>query len=156
MRILWKETKAFIGIRWTRTMGLDRYNMNAKDLKRILRKQTRCSTRHIIMLDKEYAPIQTSKVYALINDYEEATYISEIWDCDDIARDFINYVKKTVKEVSAENVALGMIIFKDHAQKIFVEEFKPHSKRDRYKVRYLDHRDWYIYAPNEHPKWIIM
>lgn len=137
--------------------------MNAKELKKVLRRQTGCSTRHMVVLDKEYSPISPSEVRALIKDYEKAAYILEIWDCDDIARDFVNFtardflnfVKKTTKEVLGKNVAFGMLVLRDHAQEVFVET-KRISRRSNYTVRYMDHRYWSIYKPNERPRWIVI
>jgi len=110
----------------------------------------------MIVLDKEYAPISVTEVRALIRDYKNEKFIPEIWDCDDIARDFVNYVKKQVKEVRSENAAFGMLVFWDHAQEVFVEKNKNISRRNVYTVRYMDHRDWSVYNPNERPKWIVI
>jgi hypothetical protein len=130
--------------------------ITARELKKILKRQTRCSTRHMIILDKEYSPISSSEVRALAKDYKKGAYIPEIWDCDDIARDFVNYVKKTVKNTKNQNVAFGMVVLRDHAQEVFIDETDKLSKRNRYIARYMDHRDWSIYIPNERPKWIII
>ena len=138
--------------------------MNAKELKKALRRQTGCSTRHMVVLDKEYSPISTSEVWALTKDYSKAAYIPEIWDCDDIARDFVNfiardflnYIKKTTKEVLGKNVAFGMLVLRDHAQEVFVEEIENPARRSNYTVRYMDHRYWNVYTPNERPKWIVI
>ena len=138
--------------------------MNAKELKKALRRQCGCSTRHMVVMDKYYSPISVSEVRALTKDYEKAAYIPEIWDCDDIARDFVNFtardflnfVKKTTKEVLGKNVAFGMLVLRDHAQEVFVDELPKSSRRKRSIVEYLDHRNWRIYAPNERPKWIII
>jgi hypothetical protein len=137
--------------------------IEARELKKNLRRQCGCSTRHMVVLDKYYSPISVSQVRALMKDYEKAAYIPEIWDCDDIARDyvnftardFLNFVKKTTKEVLGKNVAFGMLVLRDHAQEVFVEENKNLSRRKNYTVYYMDHRDWRIYRPNTRPKWIV-
>lgn len=109
----------------------------------------------MVVVDKYYSPISVSQVRALTKDYKKAAYIPEIWDCDDIARDLINYVKTQAKEVLGKNVAFGMLVLRDHAQEVFVEENKNLSRRKNYTVYYMDHRDWSIYRPNARPKWIV-
>ena len=110
----------------------------------------------MVILDKEYNPVSPREVRALVKDYVKAAYIPEIWDCDDIARDIVNYVKTQAKEVLGKNVAFGMLILKDHAQEIFVDKLPKLSKRNRSIVLYLNHTDWRIYAPNKRPKWILI
>jgi len=108
------------------------------------------------MLDSEYSPISSSEVNAFARDYEKDTYVPDVWDCDDIARDFTNYVKKKTKETKNENAAFGWLIFPEHVQEVFAEYFKTEARRNRYEVKYLDHRDWRIYTPNRRPRWILM
>lgn len=118
----------------------------------------------MVVLDNVYSPISTSEVKGLTKDYEKAAYIPEIWDCDDIARDFVNftardflnYVKKTTKEVLGKNVAFGMLVLREHALEVFVEETKNLSRRSNYTVRYMDHLYWTIYTPNVRPRWIVI
>lgn len=130
--------------------------ISASELRKILRRATRCSRRNIILLDKYYHTITYSEINALINDYQKAEYEDEIWDCDNIAMDFMVFSKKEIKKTKKENGALGMLITGDHVQEIYVEELKQKSDKNKIIVRYIDHRDWSIKLPDKKPRWMIL
>lgn len=130
--------------------------MNAKELKRLLRKQTGCSTWRMIVPDKHYHALRIGVMHQLIHVYIEnqKKYIDEEWDCDDIARDFWCFTKRVVSKPKKGNGIVGRVIFPDHAEIIYVQE--RYAKDGLGHVFYIDQRDWIIRRPNKKPKWIEM
>lgn len=130
--------------------------MNAKELKRLLRKQTRCSTWRMIVPDEYYDAVKFGTIHQLIKVYREGQkkYVEEEWDCDDIARDFWNYAKRVLADTTKGNGIVGRVIFSDHAEIIFVEDLC--LPKENFSVHYIDQRDWSMRLPNKKPKWIEM
>ena len=130
--------------------------MNAKELKRLLRKQTGCSYRRMIIQDKNYNALQPGAMKRYLKMYNRFDYYDygEEYDCDDVARDLWNFMKRRARIERKENGAVGLLILNDHTQlvcaRIEYAQKTPHS------VYYLDQRDSTINRPNEKPKWIIM
>jgi len=135
--------------------------MDAKDIRRKLKRETGCRRRNIKVFDKFYTPLTLSVLRASISNYKKDPYVPENWDCDNIARDFVNYVQKRIKNTENKNAAIGIIVVpesrkEDHVQEVFMLDTMSQDVRRRYKVQYLDHRDWKIYAPNRRPKWTLI
>ena len=128
--------------------------MNAKELRRLFRKQTGCSYWRMIVPDKSYDVVQSDIMSTLIRTYREdhAEYKGEEWDCDDIARDFWNFAKRVIRDARNENGIVGRAIFPKHAEIIYVQE--KYTKDGSHPVYYVDQRNWNIYMPNKRPKWI--
>ena len=124
--------------------------ITALDLKKILKKATHCSRKNILLWDRIYHTTTYSDIKEQIAKYQKDEYVEDIWDCDNIALDFITQSKKRIKDAKNENATLGMLITNDHAQEIFVTNHKG------YNVYYLDHRDWSIKPPDKRPRWILM
>lgn len=128
--------------------------MNARELKRLLRKQTRCSYWRMIVPDKYYDTVRGGMMRTLVDLYKEdqERHRDENWDCDDIARDFWCYAKRVIKGPRNENGIVGRVIFPDHAEIIYVKTRVLPTALDH--VYYIDQRDWNIRKPYKKPKWI--
>jgi len=108
----------------------------------------------MIVPDKNYDAVRNGVMSILIRTYREdqKRYIVEEWDCDDIARDFWCFAKRVVSDTTEKNGIVGRVIFRDHAEIIYVE--KEPDTRFSDKVQYIDQHDWSIRKPDEKPKWI--
>lgn len=127
--------------------------MNAKDLKRALHRQTKCSSSKIILQDKIYDTVSTAYIQHFVLEYEQDEYIPEQWDCDDQARDFWNYAKKRIKSEQDYNAIMGMLILPAHTKLLFATAV---PNTDEIAVKYLDQNGWRITNPNQKPKWIVL
>lgn len=110
----------------------------------------------MIVPDKNYDVMRPGVIDTLIRTYREnqKKHINEKWDCDDIARDFWCFAKRVVSDKTEENVIVGRVIFRDHAEIICVKKIFFPTGLDL--VYYIDQRDWSIRKPNKKPKWIEM
>ena len=131
-------------------------NVQAKDLRRAFRRQTRCSYFRTILQDAQYDTVQHSEMHEYIDTY---THIEDYegdseWDCDDIARDFWNYAKIRAKRRYKQNAIIGLVVFPDHTETVYGVDAQVAPKRT--DIYYLDPDTWEIRAPNKKPKWIIL
>jgi len=108
----------------------------------------------MIVPDRNYDAVRRGLMQNLINVYSDnpAIYEDEKWDCDDIARDFWNYAKIALKNITGKNAIVGRVIFREHAEIIYT--YEKHTKDMSDSVRYIDQRDWSLRKPDKKPKWL--
>lgn len=99
----------------------------APTLKSIIRKATRCASRHIYIPDKHMDLVneKDAKEFLQQDHIDHEGYIPELWDCDDFARNLYNNARNYGLKVREKNWAWAEIWIRGHALNLYVtEDFK--------------------------------
>ena len=91
-------------------------------LKSIVRKATRCSSRHIYIPDKcmDLVNENDAREFLSQNLTDRELYVKELFDCDDYARNVYNDARNYGLEVLGKNWAWAEIWIRGHALNLYV------------------------------------
>lgn len=131
-------------------------NVQAKDLKRAFRRQTRCMYFRMILQDAQYDTVRHREMRGYLDTYTHIyDYDGDIArDCDDVARDFWNYAKIRANRRYNQNAIIGLVVFPDHTEIVYGVDSQVVPKST--EIHYLDPDTQEIRAPNKKPKWIVL